>query len=331
MQVSTQSGIGVVLSIHVAGRRSRRQGRFRLEDAPTQIVRLAEIDEVIRHLRRAFLSTLKLPSEGKQDALNTHRRFVSRALTRPVNLRRVNLFTLNNDTLLEKAMDAEGVVAIDGFVGTLRRVFRPESYDQDLYFPAETTEGRVHRLDRVIHLYKLHGSVTWRGNEPTWDNPYGVSAVGDEGAVSDDVLVYPTQLKYGQTLGLPYSELFRRFGAAIVRPQAVLIVIGYGFGDEHVNAIIRQALAIPSFILVIVDPSPSSPFVHALRQLADTRVWVIEGDRIGTFRGFTDELLPDIREEQILQDTIRTYQALDPKAFGAAPGGPDVPPAPPGE
>lgn len=29
------------------------------------------------------------------------------------------------------------------------------------------------------------------------------------------------------------------------------------FGDEHVNAIIRQALAVPSFTLVIVDPNAS--------------------------------------------------------------------------
>jgi hypothetical protein len=58
------------------------------------------------------------------------------------------------------------LVLIDGFVGSVRRIFRPESYDQDLYFPAETTEGRVHRLDRVAHLYKLHGSVTWKGEKP---------------------------------------------------------------------------------------------------------------------------------------------------------------------
>ena len=54
----------------------------------------------------------------------------------------MNIFTLNYDTLIEQAADAEGVVLLDGFVGTQRRIFRPESYQQDLYFPAETTEGR---------------------------------------------------------------------------------------------------------------------------------------------------------------------------------------------
>src|SRR5690606_32368664 len=102
--------------------------------------------------------------------------------------------------------------------------------------------------------------------------------------------------KYGETLGLPYSELFRRFAAALTRPQSVLFVIGYGFGDEHVNAIIRQALAIPSFTLVIVDPSPKSDFVKTLREQRDRRIWIAEGDRIGKLAGFVEHVLPDLRD-----------------------------------
>ncbi len=212
---------------------------LRFETPPARTITEAEITEAIGELRKAFLGTLRLPQEGSAETLNVHRDFLRKVLTRPVNLRRVHLFTLNNDTLLEQSADTEGVVMLDGFVGGLRRTFRPESYDQDMYFPAQTTEGRVHRLDRVVHLYKLHGSVTWRREEPSWHNPYGVFATTDE-TPADDALIYPTPLKYGEALGLPYSELFRRFGAAVVQPQSVLFVMGYGFGDEHVNALIRQ-------------------------------------------------------------------------------------------
>jgi hypothetical protein len=257
--------------------------------------------------------------DGKESGLATYNKLVRKVLTRPLNLKRINIFTLNYDTLVEQAADAEGVVLLDGFVGTQRRVFRPESYEQDLYFPAETTEGRVHRFDRVLHLYKLHGSITWTAGEPTIDDPYGVQSAAFSPEGTQPLLIYPTPAKYGETLGMPYSELFRRFAGSLVRPQAVLFVIGYGFGDEHVNAIIRQALAVPSFTLVIIDPSPRSEFVTKLREQRDHRAWIAEGPTVGTITGFVEHVLPDLRDEEIRKKILATHRAL--AKSGPAPGG----------
>jgi SIR2-like protein len=272
-----------------------------------------DIDRLILEIKRSLTSLVDLPASGKEGALKDHRRLIKKTLTRPLNLRRANLFTLNYDTLIEKAADAEGAVLVDGFVGTLRRIFRPESYDLDFYFPAQTTEGRVHRFDRALHLYKLHGSITWHRCDADWDNPYGVFATFyNQETPEDDVLIYPSPLKYGQALGLPYSELFRRFASAIAQPQSVLFTIGYGFGDEHVNALIRQTLAIPSFTLVVVDPEPTSDFVSHLKQLGDERVWLVGGWKLGTFEHFVDKLLPDLREEENAAKVMQTYRALAP-------------------
>lgn len=271
------------------------------------------VNTLIREINRSLTSLTNLPVTGKEDSLMDHRRLIKKVLTRPLNLRRANLFTLNYDTLIEKAADAEGAVLVDGFVGTLRRIFRPESYDLDFYYPAQTTEGRVHRFDRALHLYKLHGSITWHRCAAGWENPYGLYATFYKQDVpEDDVQIYPSPLKYGQALGLPYSELFRRFGSAIAQPQSVLFVIGYAFGDEHVNAIIRQALAIPSFTLVVVDPSPESTFVTHLKELGDERVWLVGGWLLGTFEHFVGKLLPDLREEEITDKVMKTYKALAP-------------------
>ena len=194
----------------------------------------------------------------------------------------------------------------------MRRIFRPESYDVDFYFPAQTTEGRVHRLDRALHLYKLHGSINWHKCKEDWDNPYGLYATFfQQENESDDVLIYPSPLKYGQTLGLPYSELFRHFGVAIAQPQSVLFTIGYGFGDEHVNSLIRQALAIPSFTLVIIDPSPTSDFVEYLKDSVDERIWIVGGKKLGSFEAFVEILLPDLQDEKIALEVMKTYKALN--------------------
>lgn len=285
-------------------------GRLRL-DGPISIDLTGEVlDECLSRATRALACACDLPTAGKSAGLETFKTLLRKLLTRPLNLKRVNVFTLNYDTLVEQAADAEGIVLLDGFVGSQRRVFRPESYEQDLYFPAETTEGRVHRFDRVLHVYKLHGSITWSGSDSTIDDPYGVQAVSFRPDGTQPLLIYPTPAKYGETLGMPYSELFRRFATAVVRPQSVLFVVGYGFGDEHVNAIIRQALAVPSFTLFIVDPKPQSDFVTKLRAQKDSRVWIAEGPSLGTLAGFVEQILPDLRDEEIRRKILATHRAL---------------------
>lgn len=298
----------------------RDGGRLRLDGSPAINLQSGDMDECLRRTTRALADRCMLPVDGASaNGFRAYKDLLRKALTRPLNLKRTNFFTLNYDTLIEQAGDAEGVVLIDGFVGTVRRIFRPESYDQDLYFPAETTEGRVHRLDRVAHLYKLHGSVTWRAEEPDWDNPYGVVSRADGQTEEEPILIYPTPAKFGETLGMPYAELFRRFAGAVVRPQSTLFVLGYGFGDEHVCAIVRQALAIPSFTLVIADPDPTSDFVQRLRAQNDRRVWVFSGKTFGTFTGFVKHVLPDLRDEEVRRKVMATHRAL-----GRGAGEPDA-------
>lgn len=275
------------------------------------------LEKLIKEIVNALTGVMNLAlcKDGDTALRCSHRRFVRKILTRPLNLRRVNIFTLNYDTLIEQATDAEGAVLVDGFVGSLRRVFRPESYDLDFYFPAQTTEGRVHRFDRAIHLYKLHGSINWHKCDQSWENPYGLyAALYNADCSQDDTLIYPTPLKYGQVLGLPYSEMFRRFGNAIAQPQSVLFVIGYGFGDDHVNALIRQSLAVPSVTIVIVDPNPKSGFLKQLESLGDERVWIIKGQEAGAFEKFVENVLPDLKDEEIEGKVVQTFQKMDPKA-----------------
>jgi len=274
------------------------------------------LERLIKEIVNALTGVMNigLCMEGDAALRCPHRRFIRKILTRPLNLRRVNIFTLNYDTLIEQATDAQGAVLVDGFVGSLRRVFRPESYDLDFYFPAQTTEGRVHRFDRAVHLYKLHGSINWHKCEQSWENPYGLyAALYNADCSQDDTLIYPTPLKYGQVLGLPYSEMFRRFGNAIAQPQSVLFVIGYRFGDDHVNALIRQSLAVPSVTIVIVDPDPKSEFIKKLESLEDERIWIIKGREAGAFEKFVDNVLPDLKDEEIEGKVMQTFQKLDPR------------------
>lgn len=311
------SAIGVNLETYLSQLYTWHAGMFdmtetlKLTGGPEVSINKSDLGRLIKEIVGSLTILLNLPKPDLDEPLRSHRKFIKKILTRPLNLRRVNLFTLNYDTLIEQAGDAEGSVLVDGFVGTLRRIFRPESYDIDFYFPAQTTEGQVHRFDRALHLYKLHGSITWRRCEPDWENPFGLYATFyNQDCCSDNVLIYPSPLKYGQALGMPYSELFRRFGNAIAQSQSALFVIGYGFGDDHINTLIRQALAIPSFTLIVVDPDPKSDFVLQLEKLEDERVWIVKGGGLGTFECFVEKLLPDLREEEINTKVMKTFKGL---------------------
>jgi len=272
---------------------------------------------LILRLKLALAKACALPKDGRKPT--THEALFRKLMTRPEKLRRVNLFTLNYDTLLEDAADAAGVILLDGFLGSIRRVFRPESFGFDFYFPGSTTEGKVHRLDRVAHLYKLHGSINWYRETPTEQNPFGIySAIGKE--AGSDALIFPTPVKQELATGVPYSEMFRRFSEAICQPQSVLFIVGYGFGDDHVNAIIRQALLVPSFRLVVVSPSGESEFLQKLVECKDPRIWLLTGYPesagrealigFGTFEAFVHNVLPDLQDESIRADMLRTYRTL---------------------
>ena len=280
------------------------------------IVSLDVLDNLITTIKKEYFSLLsRIPEPSIADPLSAHKQFLKKILTRPLNLRRPKIFTTNNDLLIEKAMDELGIMYLDGFIGTTQRTFRPECYNYDFYFPSTSTEGKVHRVDQVIHFYKIHGSINWVTSFDSPENIYGIQTkdiktVEEENKYSD-VMIYPTPLKHEFTLDFPYSDLFRRFADAITQTQSVLATIGYSFADEHVNRIIYQALTIPSFTLLIVDPvADKNEEIKRLIALEDSRIHIISGWNIGTFEGFTKKLLPDIKELEVYEKSAKSARRM---------------------
>lgn len=260
-------------------------------------------------------------TDGQND-LTSHKELLRRFLLRPVSLPRLKVFTTNYDLAIERALDEIGVWYFDGFVGTVSRALRSESYHYDLYFPGETTEGKVSRVDRVVQLYKLHGSLNWRRRT----DGNGIDIIMDNKRPENDnygeVMIYPSPLKVAEMHGYPYSEMLRQFAFHIHQPQSVLFTVGYSFRDDHINRIIYQALSIPSFVLIIVLPEilvpadPTSPnpehevwrLINQVATKESKRILVITGGEFdkgkfvrgaGTLEDFAKKWMPDIKELDI--------------------------------
>lgn len=248
-----------------------------------------------------------------------HETFIKRLLQRPNNLKRANLFTTNYDMAFDYALDNLGIHYINGFMGVHNRCFRPEVYDYDLYYPGQSVTGKVHRAEKVLKYYKIHGSLSWLATKPSVSNTYGIKEIplNNEFKVEDDneLMIYPCVSKKSYTLDLPYSELFRQFSQTINQPQSVLFCIGYSFYDEHINDIIKQALSIPSFTLIIANFSPTkdpnSP-IEELKKLNDKRILIIDeaDNNQSTFIGFIDNVMPDLYEEEENEVIANTLEKI---------------------
>lgn len=274
-----------------------KEGLFLICDVETREVPKWLIEQKDKsQYRREKNHGLLLTTESKYIF---HEKFVKSLLQRPLNLRRANIFTANYDLAFEYAFDRLGVHYIDGFSGFHKRYFKPETFEFDLFYPGNTTSGKVQRIEKVVRYFKLHGSLSWVNSEKREaNNLYGIEEMPlkliTELKKKGEIIVYPSAVKKSYTLDLPYSELFRQFASTISQSQSVLITVGYAFADEHFNDIIFQALSNPTFTLIIIDfKGVANPYIKRIKDLNDSRVIILQGSFFGDFLTLADTLMPD--------------------------------------
>lgn len=300
----------------------------------TPVPTKADLKWFVDRLRMAIFAecALSLPDSAlatAPDKIASQLAFLSKLVARDSNLGRTHLFTLNYDTLLEQALELLGVQYFDGFTGRASARFDPSVYGLDIHYPGEVAEGRVRRLDKFLHFYKLHGSIHWfeQGLEILARHPdltpfraYASMSPSQKAAAlvplaqsARSVGILPTANKFAQTLAMPYAHLFRSFQVRLGLPQTFLLVLGYGFGDDHVSQIIENALMNPSLVMLVVEPNPGSPVVSRIRRYKDLgkRAFVLcptedkfasDPFSLATFDDFSRMVMPDV---QWLDDFLR--------------------------
>jgi len=177
-----------------------------------------------------------------------HKNFLRKITARKTNDSRIQLFTTNYDTLFEQAASKAGFVVIDGFSFTHPREFSGKWFDLDIVNRDKTRLKQEESfLPEVFHLYKLHGSLNWTKNNGRIiqnDNP------------SEPLIIYPANEKYESSYEQPYFEMMSRFQQALRKENTLLIIIGFGFQDKHINNVVIEAVEQnPGFQLLIVNYS----------------------------------------------------------------------------
>jgi hypothetical protein len=226
------------------------------------------VDTPYRHLVTAAIADLFLPMSP---SLDVHIEFVRRLSRRGDPC--VKVFSLNYDPLLERAAETAKVRVVDGFLGVEHAYFDSAVFEERIGRIRGTHKGRqFEETAKPIHLFKLHGSIGWyecpqRGvRRCTYGTPVPQG--------TKRLMVPPQRRKATDTMLPPYSALWSAFRGCLshnANPVNRLACFGYGFNDEHVNAVIEAALARTDFTLLI--------FTRALSDTGWNR-WSVKGNSI---------------------------------------------------
>ncbi len=247
-----------------------------------------DIDAKIKSVRDFIRDKIKSGLDS-QEVKEIYKSFYAK-ITQRSRKNPISIFTTNYDLFNEIALDELGFPYNNGFSGSFRRKFNPVSYNYMYVENMNLTRDVWERVSSFFNLVKLHGSISWlcKDNE-IWERHY--SDIRD----NETVMIYPTPMKDRSTLMEPYSDLFRTMENRIVQKNSVLVVIGYSFGDDHINRIILNGLAVPSFRLVVFG---SGKNITQLTKLGDSRITVYNSDdMIHYFNNFVEKALPPIHPD----------------------------------
>jgi len=193
----------------------------------------------------------KIADCAAEENLESHRKFVRSVRDigdhgKSLSARPVDYFTLNYDLLIEDALASEEIPYADGMRGGALGWWDAGTY-------AQSCTARV---------VKLHGSVDWMSAAA---DPFPCRVrvqLGTPCPPGQERMIWPAATKYREAQHDPYATQIGLFHTVLhetsVDAGTVLTVIGYSFGDEHINAEIESALYENEHLTVVVFTSEDS-------------------------------------------------------------------------
>lgn len=213
---------------------------------------------------------------NQTDALPVHGAFLQRIARRSTSKGRAKIFTTNYDLCFEHAAKNGRFVVIDGFSPTLPPTFDPVYFAYDIVRRSSDGDASTF-IPNVFQLYKLHGSIDWERTG---------SEIEKKHNTAKPLLIYPRSSKYEQAFSQPYLEMMAAFQASLREPNTGLLIVGFGFNDNHIAEPIMSAIRSNLGLkVVIVDPS--------LVKSIDTHKYIQGGGSLEDIAE-DDELLSDL-------------------------------------
>lgn len=241
------------------------------------------------------------------DGVEVHSELLRKIARRSNRKIRTKIFTTNYDLCFEYAARYGRYVAIDGFSHSSPQVFDSIYFSYDIV-KREANPDNHDFISNVFHLYKLHGSIDWEKNITT-------NEIQRVSGTRNPVLVYPRNTKYELAFEQPFIEMMSAFQTAIRQPETALLVIGFGFNDNHLAEPILSAIRSNLNLKVVIcdpalapkpDPDPTKSEIGSAEKnthLKKLSYLIGKGDaRLSLINGTFQELVPELPDIAALTD-----------------------------
>jgi len=153
-------------------------------------------------------------AKNLQDLLLQTSLIVSKAENRHPESKRINVFTLNYDHIVETELEN---------LGQFSYTLTTKKSKAQLPFEIVGYNTKRREYISTFAIYKLHGSANALGK------------------INANEIVLPGEDKLGNVVTDFYETLFSMKGE-LIRKNSVLFVIGYSWNDSHVNSVISDAI-----------------------------------------------------------------------------------------
>ncbi len=154
-------------------------------------------------------------------------------------------FTLNQDLLIERYLPSSNMPALYVNQPTVE-IYKDKEYEENTcsrILPLQTDLEKTNGLSSSKYFYvKLHGSMNWYSSDRTKKLVIGrnkIKQINEEPVLKN------------------YFELFKK---ALSTQDIRLFMIGYGFGDEHVNEVIADSIKQDNLNLFVLNSTVPEAF-----------------------------------------------------------------------
>lgn len=253
------------------------------------------LNDILDKLKSGFISTIPKLNDGayESNTLTTYKKFYKHIFDQRQNESpKLNIFTTNYDLFNEKSLEENNINYSNGFRPGLLPSFDINQFQYRQVDERNRYKDKWQPTTKEANLYKLHGSINWI------ESSEKILQSNDE---EKNIVIYPTALKHNETAQIPYSPLFRELSIQLQKPNSTLIIIGYGFGDDHINNLIFQNIANPDFNLIVFGDTQEDKLNFLLERNKGRNFHTIGGSYITSdkreikahwFDYIVDDLLP---------------------------------------